>query len=109
MSQLWMGEISLSIRSDYLDVERWFHPSYFDEPLEVLGLSRRHVELQRRRVLAERLEQSWIGLHETYIRALYDVVDELKRDSSFPYFVWEHLMEYVSGSIRRSLRRCCFL
>jgi len=93
---LWDGQVPPVLSFGFLNIERWFCPDRHNGPLDLLGPSCDPLESDLRAgrsLVAAQLRQGWHGLHERYIRDLYDFFQTFRSPSGMPRGVFSLLME----------------
>jgi hypothetical protein len=93
---LWNGQVPPVLSFGFLNIERWFCPDRHNGPLDLLGPSCDPLESDLRAgraLVAAQLRQGWHGLHERYIRDLYDFLQTFRSPSGMPRGVFSLLME----------------
>jgi hypothetical protein len=88
---LWSEEALPSRFHSSEQTHELFEPAGQMFDLTVLGPSRSMVAARAQR--AGTLRQCWLGLHENYIRGLFNTIADMHRESPFPDDVYAALME----------------
>lgn len=93
---LWAEQVPPVLSFGFLNIERWFCPDRHNGPLDLLGPSCGPLESDARAgraLVAAQLRQGWHGLHERYIRDLYDFIQTFRTSLNLPRGVFSLLME----------------